>query len=261
MERAELSINLYERQFSNEFDCPEYQGTPAVLLIASTGRSGSHLLGHTLQRTGVFGAPFEYFNSRNRKRWESLLGTSTADELMKVLMKRRTTENGVFSLKLHFSHLQELGGAGMLRLLLPAPRVIFLRRRDTVRQAISLVRAQQTDAWIEGQAELRSPFYDFDRILATHSNILRDNMEWERTLALLRFSRFDLDFEEFLKDRHKVIEDIAHWMDVRLPDKCVEDETPIARQSDEKNNAWYEHFFDDLEHTEVFAGMSNSSGR
>ena len=48
-------MHLYQDQFSETHDLPVINKPSKVLIIASTGRSGSHMLGHALHQTNCFG--------------------------------------------------------------------------------------------------------------------------------------------------------------------------------------------------------------
>ena len=62
--------HVYEEQFDAALDTG---GVPArTLIIASTPRSGSHMLGHSMIETGVMGRPFEYVAPRNLARWKEM---------------------------------------------------------------------------------------------------------------------------------------------------------------------------------------------
>ena len=73
-------ITTHEQQFSPEFDCEpaEHRRT---LVIASTGRSGSHMLGRTLRQTGAFGFPLFRADKRGIERESRAAGW---DDIMEM---------------------------------------------------------------------------------------------------------------------------------------------------------------------------------
>ena len=62
-------MNLYHAQFSDSLDLPAVSGPERSVLIASTPRCGSHMIGHAMAGTGLLGVPFEYCNPANHAAW------------------------------------------------------------------------------------------------------------------------------------------------------------------------------------------------
>ena len=65
-----MFMHLYKEQFLEEHDYPRVSKPTKVLIIASTERCGSHMLGHALHNTHAFGFPLEYANPANLKKWK-----------------------------------------------------------------------------------------------------------------------------------------------------------------------------------------------
>lgn len=108
-----------------------------------------------------------------------------------------TTGNGVFGAKLMWSQLPDLeqhaaaledlaslSGAELLECLFNHPSYVWMRRRDRVRQAISLWRALQTRTWRleHPTAELELPAlrYSFDGIEHLRRRLTADDEAWDR---------------------------------------------------------------------------------
>ena len=165
-------------------------------VLASTPRSGSTLLARTLMATGVLGKPMEYFNHRIlndfRHQWgvpsPSVVGRlarpyrrlrrrnqselyfwwkpATIRTFAHLLLARRTTPNGVFANKVTWSQQHSVVVASGIDAdtWLRAPRYVFLRRRDHLRQAISWVRARQTQSWSSDKPPSSEHRYDRELI-------------------------------------------------------------------------------------------------
>ena len=69
------------------------------------------MVGHAMTRTGLLGVPFEYLNPVNLSEWQKRLGVLGPEATLREIRKRRTSGNGVFGLKAHFSHCDILGRA------------------------------------------------------------------------------------------------------------------------------------------------------
>ena len=77
--------------------------------ISTTPRTGSFLLAHALDSTGIAGRPQEYFDPNFEKDWCVAWASADAEYFEKVL-PAGTTPNGVFAAKVHwhqFVHLRE----------------------------------------------------------------------------------------------------------------------------------------------------------
>ena len=76
-------------------------------MLAGTPRSGGNYLCHLLWRTGLMGAPMEYFNFHTLMLQMAVrLGVTSLADYVQRLLRVRTSPNGVFGYKAHFDHLQ-----------------------------------------------------------------------------------------------------------------------------------------------------------
>ncbi|QQL45622.1 Stf0 family sulfotransferase [Sulfuriroseicoccus oceanibius] len=233
---------LYKDQFNGRYDFPVYEGAARkFVVIASTGRSGSHMLGHVMHETGAFGAPFEYFNLENLLEWKRIFGARSTDDVIHRLMAKRTSENGVFSMKLHYSHLLRFGGIDAFMERFPGARFIMLERQDVLRQAVSTVIARQTGVWIAGQeGSGQKPVYDAAAIDKALGEIILDTASWRYDLSTRGLRKAELRFEDFCGDVPGGIQGIADFCEVNLP---TLPETPVTtKQSGAINAEWAERF-------------------
>jgi len=155
-----------------------------------------------ITNSGVMGKPEEWFlswNPEENKDWRT--------ELLAVKAKG-STENGIFAVKLMANQLRQIdaclsglvgasesGPYPHLRELLKNAAWIWVRRQDTVDQAISHYVAQKrgiyhtvakTSGFVPGSSVTTEGFsrrdvdipYDFQAILSEWSRIERDNLVW-----------------------------------------------------------------------------------
>lgn len=166
-----------------------------------------------------------------------------------------TTPNGVFAAKLmwnqlsdmerHATALPELAGLTRVELLdrlFGCPSYIWIRRRDKVRQAISLWRALQTRIWRRdrpaddgGTPQLQ---YSFEAIEHLRRRLSIDDEAWSRFFASSRIEPLELSYEEDVEPRpaEAVSRVLAH-VGVELPPMWAPDASTV-RQSDGLNDAW-----------------------
>lgn len=241
-------MNLFQPQFSEDLDLPE---TPVgkIVLVASTPRSGSHMLGHAMAASGVLGVPYEYLNPANLAEWRGRLGTSSPTETLHALFKRRTTPNGVFALKAHFDHSHALGGPLPLFAALPGLSVVHIRRGDVLRQAISYAIARQTGVWIAGQEgvndEARFDAALIDRCL---TDIAVQNARWDAAFRAAGLRSLPLFYEDIVGDLSGTVQRIADHADVAFDPASVDIAPCTERQSKaSRTDAWVERYAEALQ--------------
>lgn len=190
----------------------------ASYLICATPRSGSSLLSAVLAATRSAGVPAEYFNPAIRDPLAERWGCDPRSAAyVRTLHARRSSENGVFGLKLHWFQLLELHGelladevldfvnpyeldARFLAPVLPDSRYLHIVRRDIGAQAVSLFFAWRTQQWAlsHGTTPAEPPPYDYDAIDRGRRLIESAEVSWDR---FFRFNKIDplvVVYEEFV---------------------------------------------------------------
>lgn len=132
------------------------------LIICSTPRSGSYLLARQLIRAGL-GIPHEYFNPLISPTIISrAFGSLDPDRLstesyVEWLEANRTTPNGVFAAKLHWTHLEDNPDLVDIWLRKPGTVCLFLHRKHLLSQAVSLLASRRSGVWDIGGAVASRP--------------------------------------------------------------------------------------------------------
>ena len=129
-------------------------------LICATPRSGSTFLCNALQQTGYAGSPTEYFLPRIKAAYMEVWEDTCPFSFASHLLANEATSNGIFGAKVMYpcldTFLAELNThsevsaeneALLMEQAFPGLRWIFIERRDRIRQAISVVKAQSTGVW------------------------------------------------------------------------------------------------------------------
>lgn len=135
-------------------------------LLLTEARSGSNWLGSLVNGAGNMGRSSEWLSPKIH-RLDT--GALSWDAFFQELLRKCSTPNGVFGSKIFPNQLfvtHEVYGRDFIQhcLAMHDVALVFLRRRDTLRQAISYARARQTRSFaahVEGRA---NPQYDFEQI-------------------------------------------------------------------------------------------------
>lgn len=180
-----LPQHPYEEQFSPSLDLPDRLRASRFVMIASTPRSGSHLLGHTLAQTGEFGVPLEYLNPGNARYWAQRFGTVDLEILFRKLQRVRTSPSGMFCFKAHWDQFAPFQGKiDELTSGFGIEKVLWIYRRSLLNQAVSFVIASQTGVWISGAPVKGQAFYSYDMIRNAAQLIYDQNRSWQRFLSV-----------------------------------------------------------------------------
>lgn len=179
-----------------------------------------------------------------------------------------TTENGVFGAKLMWSQLPDLEqhaaalpafagvtGFELLERLFERPRYVWARRRDKVRQAISLWRALQTRTWrlehpaaVEGIPRLH---YSFEGIEHLRRRLSADDEAWGRFFLLSEVEPLEVLYEDVEASPVAAVARVAEHIGTELPPGWLPD-TRMLRQSDGVNEEWHSAY-----HRDAAAGLTH----
>lgn len=216
-------------------------------IVASTDRSGSTFLCSMLWRTGVLGAPAEYWNNRNRTKSKTIgvqmmerLEASSPDDYLTKLLACRTSANGVFGVNVHYFDFEEALSLHpkMLERLLPLT-YIYIRREDKIAQAVSMVKAAQTGAWVSlANPKSENLQYDRDLISRCLSFVEQQDRGWARWFEQNNISPFVVIYESFAAHPSIIVRSITELLGVQSdpPQQVL---TPqFDKQSDDISREW-----------------------
>jgi LPS sulfotransferase NodH len=225
-----------------EFDFKTRAAPKILYFVASTRRSGSTYFCNELWRTGVLGAPMEYFNFRNvMVATISRLAVRSLDEYVRRLVALRTSPNGVFGLQIHFDQYQFMALSDVLSVL-RNPFWIFVRRRDVAAQAVSLAKAVQTNQWNSLNVRQAEPSYNFRLVLSCLNDILKQNAGWKRIFETKKIEPIEIVYEDFMVEPDKIVGDLLRRWKVPLEPHADIALPILERQSDGINAEWAERF-------------------
>ena len=230
----------YDRLFF-EFERMEPR---ASYLVCSIPRSGSSLLCELLAGTGLAGAPAEFFHPDKMAALQGHWGVDELGEYLRELMARKTSPNGVFGAKSHWGQYRPLFGESDPRTVFPGLHVVFITRRDRLRQAVSWVRALQTRKWAtEDSPRVEHPEV-FDQEDITHKlvRIDREEEEWESLFDRHGIAPLRVVYEDFVEAQEKTVRAVLDELGLDAPGDLHVPPPLLDRQADERSEEWVERY-------------------
>lgn len=222
--------------------------------LVGTPRTGSSRLSEALTATGCLGHPEEYFWRLQEHHWASRFGMPPPDQsnyerYLAAAVEAGTTPNGVFGAKLfwihlhdllrHSEHFRELGHLpGHLRfqaIFGPSIRAVFVRR-NCLRAAISLWRAETTGVWSERGGDDPPPVpenLDVWRVTTLHADIHAAEIGWPHFLNSATIPYMTVHYDEIAQDLGGVAGQVAEFLGVDLPPRSGNISPTLRRQADQ----------------------------
>ncbi len=234
-------------------DLPEFDGPGTDYIICSTPRSGSTLLGVLLRECKMMGVPHEYLHPTIHfpalARRSGLIasgGSVNVDKYLAWLRRRRSTKNGVFGLKAHFSHLGPLAHRPSVAQWIKGARLIRIRRRDVVLQAISYYTALETGVWatvdVSAIAAAPSPDYNARLIEKCVRAILEEDAGWNRLFAQKGLTPFDVWYEDLIATPDSVCRSVCNHVGVEPAYTFDLAAVPLKRLASSRAEEWKQRF-------------------
>jgi LPS sulfotransferase NodH len=257
-------------------------------LVCATPRSGSTLLCHLLDRTGVAGHPGEYFEAlqhsglprrpteyfdrerhaniverlafrempdeRSEPTPNPLWSPETYDRYLAWAIEQGTTPNGVFAAKLMWGYLGDF--AQLLRGIegleaLPVPelfntvfpdlRYVQITRTDKVRQAVSLWKAVQTQAWRRdpgGAPEAARPEFSFRAINYLVRLLTAHDASWDAYFLGLGIQPLKISYEELAEQPEPIVRRVLDHLEIDAPEMLDLGAPRLEVQADELSEDW-----------------------
>jgi LPS sulfotransferase NodH len=211
-----------------------------TVILATGERTGSEWLCELMGQTTVLGRPSEYLNTPWMRRFIPDYPDDVKTQ-MDIAKRLGTTANGCCALKLHSWHFDRLASRFDLSDL-PNPKFIFLYRTDLLGQAISLVRARQTEKFHSFVAEARQPEYDAAQIDKALDEVILNKARWTKFFARNGIRPLRLNYEQFSLEPAAALTKIAEFVDVTIPSHIGQVEARLRMQRDASNLEWRQRF-------------------
>jgi trehalose 2-sulfotransferase len=230
-------------------------------LVCGTPRSGSSLLCEALVNTGIAGQPEEYFQPSNEVLWRERWGTSTYAEYLERTIEHCTSPNGVFGVKMmwgYFDHFlrnvrqmpdykeQELSDCKLLQALFPNLRYIWIKRRDTVRQAVSHTKAMQTNLWAvraeNATLPARTPEFSFMQIDYMVQEISAHDAAWQRFFTENGIQPLVIIYEDSVANYEETVRKALQHLDIPGTELVTCSPVTMKKQADAQSEQWVQRY-------------------
>lgn len=237
-------------------------------IICATPRSGSYLLAYGLDATGLAGHPDEYFEIRGMLNRVKNMGVQVGgfEDYVHHLRDNLSSPNGIFGAKVMWSDMQNcfsyyIGATpGSVDADMPARmrdlfgdlQYVFITRQNKVRQAISLVKASQTQIWMErNQPEStalpkRETEYNFKVIKGQYDTIRKMDEHWRNYFTNGSIEPLIVVYEDMAANFHQTILNVLEFLNIPIPDGFVPPDPTLKKQADAVSDEWHDHFLSDL---------------
>ena len=210
-------------------------------VVCATPRSGSNYLCQLLASTGVLGRPREYFNAAGRRKYDDPAYPEDPRLQLRQVLSTGATSNRAYGVKVHAFQLAPLLDQVDPFAELPRVRAIRQRRDDTLGQALSWARAQQTNQHRAGDPPEGLASYDRARIDASLDFLTRENAWWDHHLARIDVPVLEIRYEDLEADPQREVDRVADFLRIGSATVRPED-VEVTRQRDGVTAAWRERY-------------------
>jgi LPS sulfotransferase NodH len=221
--------------------------TKKTYCIFSTQRSGSTLLSRSLYDTGVAGDPIEYFNppiwALGCQHFQNT--KMNMFEFVEKMKLRRTSPNGVFGIKTHFSQLLLAGQSKQIneKIVNFIENINFfirMRRKNKISQAVSNAIAIKTGVWSSEDSRFKNSLLEPAREKVTNfeisqclQSILFEEYQWDLLIKKYDLKTHDIWYEDLVSDFQKQINSTLEFLEIEISNPMAK--LPLQKQGDQIN--------------------------
>ena len=212
----------------SEFDAGQAQNRYAICL---TPRSGSTFLAYLLRDTDAFGFPEEWLALALIEKEAASLGAGDIATYTRRVMAKYASGNGVSGIEYGIAQLLAARALGDIDSVLDrSVRYLYLRRRNIVRQGISMHIALQSGVLHsyqmndDARAVRAAVIYDTHAIRQQIKVLHDQELMWEREFGARHIEPVRLYFEDLVERPQKIVRRLANLLGLPatplLPEKA-----------------------------------------
>lgn len=232
-------------------------------LICTTPRTGSSLLSSLLENTQVAGMQPDRVQGHEALRgiavhWSA--ASEPTDEALRLQAEidgafaQSVTSNGVAGFKVMWSQVRRLAARGdhanavgldQFHQCVPEDtRYVWLRRRDHLRQAVSLMKAQQSQCWDSHAQQGFTGRYVFDyiRLRKNLRKLQRHDTAWQHYFNHHAITPTQVFYEDFVSHCADTVERVLRELDIPVHEGLVVHNKYFRRQADVVNDEWVQRY-------------------
>ena len=211
--------------------------------ICLVPRSGSTYLAHLLKETECFGFPNEWLAIALAEKQARETGAPDWDTLFRRVMARHASANGISGIELALAHLTwGRQASGRQDILDPTWTYFYLRRRNIVRQAISMHVAHQSGVLHSFQLNddarrvRDAVLYDTPAIRNWIKFLQDEELKWEREFGRMGIEPVRLYYEDIIARPERAIRLFSNVLG--LAETPAIKASPIERVGTSRSDAW-----------------------
>jgi LPS sulfotransferase NodH len=177
------------------------------------------------------------------------------EALVEEALREGTTENGVLGTKIMWAYFRDFvrlarrtrGIEDVRPCEVPAAilpnlrRFVWIQRRDTTRQAVSLWKALQTQQWRRDSDEdvgARGLRFNFAAVNHLKLRIDEHNAAWQDFFDGCGVEPLRVVYEELVEDYERTVLRLLDGIGVAMPENFAVEEPRMKRQADELSEEW-----------------------
>lgn len=163
-----------------------------------------------------------------------------------------TKNNEYFGFKLHYLQFYNNFLTKNIDLIdsFPGIKLIFLRRADITKQAISLWKAELSQSWTADMAAKREPHYSFEHIRDRYFDLKIHDLMWESYLQEKEIGFLNLIYEDIERDELKFFYNLTAFLGSTSSLKRMK-KPDLQVQSNQQSVEWRDRFRETFKNTDL----------
>lgn len=231
--------------------------------LCGTPRTGSNLLRFALNKAGCGHAAEGYHKYANRDFGWGFDENDFAQYTRQMVAKQTTPKSGIFGLKIFWDQFQyylsqcEQPSISFKETLTPYEKVavffpdlqfLFIRRRNKLRQAISMVKAKQSSAYVslshqDGLTKPAARFRYKPKMITYYLDLFTaQDFLWESFFMQGKINPKLVWYEDLEKQYETAVRGVMDFIG-HVPKRIPQPKS--EKQADELSDAWYQRYLSD----------------
>jgi len=134
-----------------------------------------------------------------------------------------------------------------MQALFESALIVYLERRDKIKQAVSYFLAKKTGQWMKsdiGTLSRDAVVYDFEEIDQIHRMLIYQDQQWRVIFGARGSDIIHIVYEECLKDPVSTVQSVGTRLGLSIPAEAIT--TGMAAQTTERDQEFAQRYKSDL---------------